>query len=59
MSKESYPVIRCQVSNSKNLESILNDFPSALISKTDQPIVRGITITESIKSEKRKRYYGR
>jgi hypothetical protein len=44
--------VQCSLTN---LESILNDFPSALISKTENSIVRGVAITESIKSEKRKR----
>jgi len=44
--------VQCSISN---LESILNQYPQFLISKTKDPILRGVRITESIKSESRKR----
>lgn len=44
--------VQCSLST---VDSVLENFPQCLISKTTEPILRGVTITESIKSESRKR----
>lgn len=44
--------VQCSLST---VETVLESFPSCLISRTSESVLRGVRITESIKSESRKR----
>lgn len=44
--------VQCSLST---VESVLDEFPNCLISRSNKPVLRGVKITESIKSESRKR----
>jgi hypothetical protein len=49
---ESQRRVQCSLST---VETVLESFPSCLISRTSESVLRGVRITESIKSESRKR----